>query len=406
MKKTFKYLLFSLLAILTVFPTVKAGEAEKQGDKLLKIVVLSRHGVRSPTQHKAMLDQWTNKTWPRWPVKRGYLTKRGSELVTAQWKAYRPVLAGQGLLPPNSCPSKSDYSLIADKDQRTLETAIAIFEGLAPGCAIKPQSNEEYNTLFHPSGSDLPELKTDKVLAELKQRIDQLNDDPAAVAALNRIQEITNCCGPVLCKKAVPEKSCTLTELPTQTSFNPDKNKLETDGKWPIASSIAEIMLMEYAQWPDRNAGWGLVDESVLQEIVPLHDKVLAAVNRTPAVAKSRGLQLLKSIDDALVSKNTPPLVFFVGHEANIVSVGGLLGLNWTVPEQGNNPTPPGGFLTFELWQTADGNREVRINYHAPTFASLHNRRASVVKPVQVPASPGVFKPEIFSQKVREVSRQ
>lgn len=402
MKRSFKCILFTALAVLTALSSVDAAEPEQQEEKLLKMVVLSRHGVRSPTQNRTTLDQWSNKTWPRWPVNYGYLTERGKELVRAQWEAIRPVLTEQGLLPEHACPEKASYTVIADRDQRTRETAIAIFEGLAPGCGIRPEWGSRYNGLFHPSESDLAAIHTEKVLVELKQRLNVLNTDAAAVAALNRIQDITDCCGPAVCTKTAHENSCTLSELPTRTSVDYRKNKPEISGKWPIASDIAEIMLLEYGQWPDKNAGWGQVDETVLRQIVPLHDKVFDAINRTPVLAKAGASRLLKAIENALLSETGPRLSFFVGHDTNIANTGGLLDVNWTVPEQGVNPTPPGGFLTFELWQKADGNREVRVNYHAPTFASLHTQPAPVVRPLQVPVVPGVFEPETFEQRVRQ----
>ncbi len=403
MKRSFQYFLLTALAVLTAIPSAYASEAGQTEDKLIKIVVLSRHGVRSPTQNRTTLDQWSNKTWPRWPVRYGYLSARGQELVTAQWKAIRPVLTEHGLLPENACPAPANYSLIADRDQRTRETAIAIFDGLAPGCGIKPQWGEQYDGLFHPSKNALAALNTERVLSVLKERLDRLNADPAAIAALKRIQDITDCCGPALCTRTAHENSCTLTELPNRTSLDRRKNKPEIGGKWAIASSIAEIMLLEYGQWPDRNAGWGQVDENVLRQIVPLHDKVFDAVNRTPALAKAGGRELLKEIENALLSDTSPKLNFLVGHDTNIANIGGLLNMDWNVFEQVNNPTPPGGFLSFELWQKADGTREVRVNYNAPTFASLHTQPAPVAKPLQVPVSPGIFTPEAFSQKVRQL---
>ena len=403
MKRSFNYFIFTALAVLTAILPVHASEAGQPEDQLLKIVVLSRHGVRSPTQNRTTLDQWSNKTWPRWPVRHGYLTERGQELVTAQWKAIRPVLTEQKLLPENACPSSSSYSLIADRDQRTRETALAIFEGLAPGCGIRPQWGEQYDGLFHPTQNALAALNTEKTLSVLKVRLDRLNADPAVIAALNRIQDITDCCGAALCARTAHENSCALTELPNRTSLDRRKNKPEIGGKWAIASGIAEIMLLEYAQWPDRNAGWGEVDESVLRQIVPLHDMVFDAVNREPSLAKAGGKKLLKAIENALLSETSPKLNILVGHDTNIANIGGLLNVSWNVPGQGSNPTPPGGFLTFELWQKTGGTHEVRINYHAPTFASLHMQPAPVVLPVQVPASPGIFTPEAFSQKVRQV---
>lgn len=406
MARSLKYFLFTVLTVLTAIPSVQADEVPQAEDKLLRVVILSRHGVRSPTMNRTTLEQWSNKKWPRWPAKRGYLTQRGHELVKAQWTAIRPELVKEGLLPASICPAGADFSLIADTDQRTRETAIAIFEGLAPGCNIKPQWGEQYGPLFHPAQAILAALHTEKVLADLKQRIDRLNADPVAVAALNRISDITGCCGQDLCEKIVHETSCTLPEMPTRTLLGHRKNKPEISGRWAIASSVAEIMLLEYAQWPDRNAGWGQVNEAVLKQIVPLHDRVFDVVTREPALAKAGASDLLKAIEKALFAGNSPKISFFVGHDTNIANIGGLLDVNWTVPEQGVNPTPPGGFLAFELWQKADGAREVRINYNAPAFTSLHTRPAPVVKPVKVPVGPGVYTAKAFSDRVRQTTEQ
>ena len=62
--------------------------AEPVGDapQLVKVVVLSRHGVRSPTQSEETLKGWSTHNWPEWPVHRGELTPRGAALVTTLWK--------------------------------------------------------------------------------------------------------------------------------------------------------------------------------------------------------------------------------------------------------------------------------------------------------------------------------
>ena len=67
----------------------------------MKMVVLSRHGVRSPTQSSETLESWSRKDWPEWPVKRGELTPRGAKLVTAMWEQERRFYAR-----PVYCPQK------------------------------------------------------------------------------------------------------------------------------------------------------------------------------------------------------------------------------------------------------------------------------------------------------------
>lgn len=52
---------------------------------LVKTVILSRHGIRSPKESDAVLRQWSTRAWPTWPGNQGDLTERGKELVKAQW---------------------------------------------------------------------------------------------------------------------------------------------------------------------------------------------------------------------------------------------------------------------------------------------------------------------------------
>lgn len=117
----------------TVVPLADAGHCSPAGDdqpRLTKIVALSRHGVRSPTQSAATLSQWSTRTWPQWPVPRGYLTPRGAKLVTAMWEDMRGRMQNLGLLPDAACPPPGRVFVRADVDQRTKATAKAVLDGL------------------------------------------------------------------------------------------------------------------------------------------------------------------------------------------------------------------------------------------------------------------------------------
>ncbi len=400
MKRLIRYCVFILLTSIIPSAFVHADTPFEPDASLIRTVIFSRHGVRSPTQTAATLKQWASKPWPVWPVKPGELTQRGKALVKAQWTALKPGLVKQGLIPANGCPAPEQYSLIADEDQRTRETAIAIFEGLAPGCEIHPRYGTRYDSLFHPDLASYRAMNHQEALEEVQARIDNLDKDPSIIAALNRLQEITGCCGKRLGRREAGKNHVTLQELPMRMTIDPEKPKLDITGKWPIASSLAEIMLLEYGQWPDRNAGWGEVDETVLQQIVPLHDRVFDATHRAPLLAKAGGKYLVKNIHDTLLSEQSPRLSILVGHDTDIAYVGGLLDINWTVKGQGINPIPPGSFMSFELWQKTNGDREIRIHFHAPSFVSLHSRPAPVVIPIKVPVDKSVYSPEAFSRLV------
>ena len=55
-------------------------------EELEKVVVVSRHGVRSPTQSVETLASWSPRQWPEWGVEKGYLTPRGYGFVKGTWK--------------------------------------------------------------------------------------------------------------------------------------------------------------------------------------------------------------------------------------------------------------------------------------------------------------------------------
>ena len=404
MKRLSRLIALTVFTMLIPAPFVYADPSSGLEDRLIRTVIFSRHGVRSPTQSPATLKQWASKPWPVWPVKPGELTLRGKALIRAQWTALKPVLEKHGLLSENSCPAPQQYSLIADEDQRTRETAVAIFEGLAPGCRINPQYGTRYDTLFHPDMTSWREMNHQEALDQVQSRLDLLEKDPGVQSALNRLQEITGCCNHLSLLREKEERYTSLKELPTRIRIDSQKPKLDISGKWPIASSIAEIMLLEYGQWPDRNAGWGKVDENILKQIVPLHDRVFDATHRAPLLAKAGGKYLVKNIRDTLLSEQSPRLSILVGHDTDIAYIGGLLGISWTVPEQGLNPIPPGSFMSFELWEKTEGNREIRIYFHAPAFASLHSVPASETMPVKVPVDKPFYRVSDFSQQVDRVT--
>src|SRR5215213_241292 len=60
-----------------------AQDLNPQG-AMVRVVILSRHGLRGPTQSIETLNSWRNTKTPGWPdfgVPPGYLTPKGEKLV-------------------------------------------------------------------------------------------------------------------------------------------------------------------------------------------------------------------------------------------------------------------------------------------------------------------------------------
>src|SRR5919197_2282318 len=108
MLKFAQRLLFLLLTALT-YSGLQAARAQittrsvpvstaTEGPRLQFVVILTRHGVRSPTWPPEQLDTYSAEPWPSWGVKPGELTAHGAKLIKKLGVYGRAYLATAGLL--------------------------------------------------------------------------------------------------------------------------------------------------------------------------------------------------------------------------------------------------------------------------------------------------------------------
>lgn len=359
---------------------VSASYASDQEEKFIKAVVLSRHGARAPTQSRQILESWSQKKWPDWPVKQGELTPRGASLVKAMWRNLGHKFAALKLLPVNICPKPGDIYIRADTDERTRATASAIISGLVPDCqAGYAVLQEKIDPLFHPVKAGLykfdPIAAATDVLRSAKGGLNALQDEFSGV--VNLVGSILGSPAPALCERFALFSECNLANLPNAISITADGANVRLLGALDIASSVAEIFLMEYAQWPGTPAGWGQVNETVLSQILPVHARIFDVINRAPSIAWAKGSGLLVEITNALLNNhvnddiNKAKLVIYVGHDTNIANIGSLLNINWQPRGYAPNEIPPGGALFFELWEIK-GKKQIKIRFFSQSPKKLH----------------------------------
>ena len=124
---------------------------------------------------------------------------------------------------------------------------------------------------------------------------------------------------------------------------------------------------------------------------------------RTPAEARVYASILLDRIQKTIqqsatgaavpgaLGKPGDRLVILVGHDTNIVTVAGALGIDW-VSDGRVDDTPPGGALLFELWRPRDGGKPfVRLEYIAQTLEEMRN--AEPLTATNPPAEAPIFIP-------------
>lgn len=352
----------------------------RESGELLKVVVLSRHGVRAPTQDNAVLSMWSQKSWPVWPVAKGDLTPRGARLVTAMWDAVRLDLQRRGLLPEGQCPKSGSVFIRADVDERTRATASAIAAGLGSDCNIGYACvDKKIDPLFHPVKAGLYRYEAVPaavdVLSMTHGGLERLQDDFSG--SLEVVGRIIGPPSAKLCARFALMPRCELTDLPNAVSVSPDGSEIRIVGSLGIGSSVSEIFLLEWGEWPDVPAGWGEVDGRVLGQVLPIHSKVFDVINRAPLIAWANGSSLLNEMTAALFDEhydkrlNEARLVIFVGHDTNIANIGGLTGFEWQASGYPPNGIPPAGALFLELWRIG-GKKIIKARFYAQPPAALH----------------------------------
>jgi 4-phytase/acid phosphatase len=389
-------------------------QVSPQQEKLKMVVILSRHGVRSPTWTQARLDSYSVLPWPKWNVPPGNLTARGHQLLTLFGAYDRASLTQAGLLGGHACDDATSTYLWADTDQRTLESGQALFEGLFPGCApsVHSLAAGESDSLFHPAAEVVKKEQADAAFLELDARVKQQNADGSPQAArrgklIADIQHLLLGCGTSTACTPAHLPQTPLTGEPTAAARGKGDHVVDLQGPLPTASSFAEDLLLEYADgMPMASVGWGKVDESELRKLLALHTDYFDLIHRTPTLAKIEASNMLfhivrtlqqgaegKAVSDAIGPQGAR-MVLIAGHDTNLAGVAELLGLHWRLDGR-DDDTPPGTELAFELWQDARRAYSVRLTVSAQTLTQL--RTMQPLTPSAAPAHQNITQPKCAS---------
>jgi 4-phytase / acid phosphatase len=397
---------FLLVAAVLIAPLL-VTPALSQTSQLRMVVVLTRHGVRSPLSHATTspdqkqpwhsLDQW-HVTCP------GDLTPRGTELVQQMGSFYHEYYADKGLLPADGqCPASKAY-IWADNEERTLGTAHALAAGMSKGiagcvipvnslaytpapqsgrdkCAVNKKDPTDY--FFHPL-SYPPFLRTpngpidtDKVKDVAKQINQEVPHMLITYHPPLLMLQNTLCGGPsaVACSSVLG--------LPTEAKA--DGTSLKWTGMFSVSSTATENFLLEYGNgMPCNLDGWGLVTYNSpdcdggqsFRQMQELHTLYFDWTHHDGYMGQIQGSnlanQILLKLEQGASGAKGRPFVIYSGHDTDVASVAGLLQLDWTLTDLPRNDTPPAGALIFELWggTTAD-TQAVRMYYVHQTLTQM-----------------------------------
>jgi len=388
----------ALLSALSMGSSAKGQVAKpvvadpNHGEGRLKfVVIVTRHGVRSPTAKTDQLNEYSRQPWPKWSVPPGYLTEHGAQLMTIFGIYDRIQFASQGLLSPTGCADAEHIRIIADSDQRTRETGKALATGLAPGCKIDVTALPEgtADPLFHSLGAGVGE--PDKMLATAAVS-GRIGGNPKSLIEayrpqLQTLERVLQGCDPgVACADANEAGRPSIFDIPSSIAPGQGDHLVELRSPLGTASTMAENILLEYTEGMDTaNVGWGHVDVHRLRELVQLHTGNEDISGRTSYIARIQSSALLfhivQSMDQVTkdramkgtLTKAGDRILILVGHDTNLANISGALSLSWIIDGR-RDDTPPGGALVFELWESQDpASYSVRVYYTAQTLDQMRN---------------------------------
>lgn len=368
---------------------------------LEKVVLLSRHGVRSPTKPPEDLRRHSDQDWHPWPVAPGILTPHGADALGRLGAYLGQRYAAAGLLaaatgPAGRCPAADEIFVWGDSgDQRTRASAQALADGL--GSALMAGDSGCAPLIAHSRPADSKDVLFDAASGGACPMDPQMAHQALLSASGGDLGRVPPTVAPALAALArmVAPRSCG-GDHPAQTCFatGPSRvvdkgGEVKIDGPLARGAMLAESLYLEYVQgFPAGEVAWGRGGTSAalaaaLAAILPVHDYQADLTRRTAYLASHNGALLLRQIADALQS--APPgdstreapipaaarLVAIMGHDTNLSNVAGALGLDWTLPDQPDK-TAPDTTLAFEtLRDVSTGRRFVQVALYYQTLDDL-----------------------------------
>lgn len=363
------------------------NEPAVKAESLKYVVIVSRHGVRSPTGKTDLLNQYSAKPWPQWNVPPGYLTEHGAKLMTLFGAYDRELFATEGLIGVDGCVDADHVSIAADSDERTRETGKALAAGMFPGCKVEVHALPEgtHDPLFHPLGAEAGHLDNQLATAAVSGRI---GNNPAGLVEayrpqLDALEEVLLGCKP---GPGCAGAHSSLYDIPSSISAGKGDHLVDLRSPLGTAATMTENLLLEYTDGMDMaQVGWGRVDVERLRELMQLHTANAELERRTGYIARAGSSNMLGHILDSMeqatsgkatdgaLGKPDDRLLILVGHDTNLSNISGALGLTWLIDGRLDD-TPPGGALVFELWKdAAAGDYSVRTWYMAQTLDQMRN---------------------------------
>lgn len=372
-------LIINLFLCLFFLSSINAIVQDNSEDYELKqVLILGRHHVRAPlSTNGSILEEITDKEWPKFDVNGGWLTTRGGILAAYMGNYTRTWLKANGLLIDEICPSPDMFFAYSNSMQRTVATAQFFIAGAFPACNIPVHHTLNLGNMdkvFNPSlnrNSDSFKKESEENMSQVAKSLDLYD----AYKILDRIlyDSISN--------KSKNVKRYSLSKSIEENSFSLQEGE-EPSMKGPlrIANSLVDAFNMQYYEGlPFSEVAWGgITDEESREKLSNVINGYEKALFASGDISKDLASPLIRYIDnnfnDVSISEENPQVTLMIGHDSNIASLLDALEVSdYKLPGQFEK-TPIGGQLVFQRWLNNITNESyVKVEYVYQTLAQVRN---------------------------------
>lgn len=366
------------------------------------VIVLARHGVRAPLEGEMSSGTYNAEPWPTWPVPPGVLTPHGTEALRLLGDYYRRRYVS--LLDNPDCNHPHIYAE-ANTTQRTIASAKAMLGGLVPGCKVEVHVRaKEPNPLFTPAEGPMVNQQelTDVTKGRMAGQPAWFSN--AFARPLDLMHRVLVDCADSACVTKTPDFRTTTIKDGATVPRDPG-----VENPVVLGAAFAENILLEYTEGlPMAQVGWGRVSRKQLNDLMEMNTRYHDFMQRTPYAEQVAASDLASHIRDTVISAATGAalpgrlgsaedhFILLNGHDGNLAWLGGLLRMDWLLPDQTFNATPPGSALVFEVYRGRAGAAgTVRVFFISQTLDQMRSLRPltgaeePAVSPVFVPGCSG-----------------
>ncbi len=368
MKKLIATLLLASLLLGMTAVTASAQDTKSTDACTLdRIVILSRHNIRSPLSGSgSLLGDITPHAWFEWTSKPSELSLRGALLETLMGQYFRLWLEDEGFFPLNYQPESGAVRFYANSKQRTLATARYFSAGLLPVAKVEIENHAAYDTM---DPTFLPGLTfvNDAYAEDVRAQVAEMGGEAGMQGILDKLHDAMELLMDVAdIRESEAYKSGKVGELTEgETTLILELGE-EPGMSGPIktATSVVDALtLQSYEEADPVKAAFG--KELSREDWLKLHtivDTYSDMLFTRPLVCVNVAHPLLQEIRSELQAPERR-FSFLCGHDSNIASVLASLGVTeYTLPDTIEPKTPIGSKLVFERWLNEAGEAFYKVS--------------------------------------------